>query len=110
MPYWFDSVIDAKSTAASRDVGSKRPKRGMNVDARIPRVGEVLVHRFRLREGDIRAEVVSVDPETRSVSVKMNGKVYASLSAAAKTAAGGTSQNGWIYWGLKKQVPKGSVE
>ena len=80
------------------------------MDTRIPIVGEVLVHRFRLREGDIRAEVVSVDPETRSVSVKMNGKVYASLSAAAKAAGGGTSQNGWTYWGLKKQVAKGRAE
>ena len=59
------------------------------MDMRIPIVGEVLVHRFRLREGDIRAEVVSVDPETRSVRE--------------------TSQNGWIYWGLEEQVARGRV-
>ena len=34
----------------------------------------------------------------------MDGKEYGSLSGAA-TAAAGTSQNGWIYWGLKKQEP-----
>ena len=68
---------------------------------RLPKVGEVLVHRFRLREGEVRAEVISVDPERRSVRVRMDGKEYASLSAAAKVAAG-TSQNGWVYWGLKK--------
>ncbi len=66
------------------------------MDVRIPEVGEALVHRFRRREGEIRAEVVSVDPERRAVRVRMDGKEYASLSAAAKAAAG-TPQNGWIY-------------
>ena len=36
----------------------------------------------------------------------MDGKEYASLSGAAKAVAG-TSQNGWMYWGLKKQTSKG---
>ena len=50
---------------------------------------------------------MSVDPDNRSViRVRMDGKEYPSLSAAAKVAAGGTSQNGWIYWGLKKQVAR----
>ena len=75
------------------------------MDARMPEVGEVLVHRFRRREGEVRAEVVSVDPERRSVRVRVDGKEYGSLSGAAKAAAG-TSQNGWIYWGLKKQPPR----
>ncbi len=74
------------------------------MNARIPEVGEVLVHRFRLRAGEVRAEVVSVDRERRTVTVRMDGKEYSSLSAAAKVVAG-TSQNGWIYWGLKKQAP-----
>ena len=74
------------------------------MDVRTPEVGEVLVHRFRRREGEVRAEVVSVDPERRSVRVRVDGKEYGSLSAAAKAVAG-TSQNGWIYWGLKKQTP-----
>ena len=77
------------------------------MEPRIPEVGEVLVHRFRRRKGEIRAEVVSVDRESRQVAVRMNGKEYPSLSAAAKVAAGGTSQNGWVYWGLKKQTPRG---
>ena len=77
--------------------------------ARIPEVGEVLVHRFRRRKGEVRAEIVTVDRESRQVTVRMNGEEYPSLSAAAKAAAGGTSQNGWIYWGLKKQAPRGRV-
>ena len=75
------------------------------MERRMPEVGEVLVHRFRLRDGEVRAEVVSVDRESRSVKVRMDGKEYPSLSAAAKAVAG-TSQNGWIYWGLKKQVSR----
>ena len=73
------------------------------MDARIPTVGEVLVHRFRRRTGEVRAEVVSVDAERRSVRVRLDGKEYPTLSAAAKAAAG-TGQNGWVYWGLKKQA------
>ena len=76
------------------------------MDTRMPTVGDVLVHRFRRREGEVRAEIISVDSEPRSVKVRMNGKEYSSLSAAARVAAGGTSQNGWIYWGLKKQVSR----
>ena len=73
------------------------------MDVRIPSVGEVLVHRFRRRPGEVKAEVLSVDPESRAVRVRMNDKEYPSLSAAAQAAAG-TSQNGWIYWGLKKPL------
>ena len=69
---------------------------------RIPDVGEVLVHRFRRRPGEVQAVVLSVDREKRSVVVEVYGKEYASLSAAA-SAVGGTSQNEWIFWGLKKQ-------
>ena len=61
------------------------------MDVRMPAVGEVLVHRSRRREGEARAEVINVDPERRSVLVRMDGREYASLSAAAKTAAS-TSQ------------------
>ncbi len=76
------------------------------MEARMPDVGEVLVHRFRRREGEVRAEVTAVDRESRTVRVRMDGREYASLSAAAKAAGGGASQNGWVYWGLKKQTPK----
>lgn len=75
------------------------------MDARIPMVGEILVHRFRRQPGEVRAEVVSVDEESRSVRVRIGDKVYPSLSAAAK-AVGGTNENGWVYWGLKKQVAR----
>ena len=74
------------------------------MDARLPEVGEVLIHRFRRRKGEVRAEVIDVDRECRTVRVRMDGKEYASLSTAAKAVAG-TSQNGWTYWGLKKQAP-----
>ena len=73
-----------------------------DMEARIPKVGEVLVHRFRQGAGEVQAAVVSVDQETRSVVVEVDGKEYPSLSAAA-SAIMGTSQNGWVYWGLKKQ-------
>ena len=79
------------------------------MEPRIPTVGEVLVHRFRRRAGEVRAEVTSVDRESRAVKVRMDGREYASLSAAAK-AVSGSSQNGWIYWGLKKQQPRGQGE
>ena len=77
------------------------------MDVRIPALGEVLVHNFRRREGEVRAEVIGVDLERPSVKVRMDGKEYPSLSAAAKAAAG-TTQNGWVYWGLKKQAPRGT--
>ena len=35
----------------------------------------------------------------------MAAREYALLSAAAK-AAGGTSQNGWIYWRVKNQAAR----
>ena len=75
------------------------------MDARMPVVGEILVHRFRRQPGEVRAEVISVDEVTRSVRVRIGGKEYASLSAAAKAIAG-TNENGWVYWGLKKQVAR----
>ncbi len=78
---------------------------GAKMGARMPAVGEVLIHRFRKRPGEVLAEVVSVDAERRSVRVRMEGKEYGSLSAAAKAAAG-ISQNGWVYWGLKKQAAR----
>ena len=75
------------------------------MEARIPEVGEVLVHRFRRRPGEVRAVVTSVDRERRAVTVRVDGTNYRSLSTAAKAIAG-TNQNGWVYWGLKKQQPR----
>ena len=74
------------------------------MSVRIPAVGEVLTHKFRKRAGEVRAEVIGVDETTGWVAVRVNGKDYASLSGAAK-AVSGTAQNGWVYWGLKKQTP-----
>lgn len=68
-----------------------------------PERGDLLVHRFRKRRGDIRAEVIEVDKTTGRVRVRVRDKVYNSLSAAA-TAINGSKQNGWIYWGLKRQA------
>ena len=51
-------------------------------------MGEVLVHRFRRREGEVRAEVVYVDRESRAVRVRMDGKEYASLSSARPRSVG----------------------
>ena len=65
----------------------------------------MLTHKFRKRAGEVRAEVIGVDEAAGRVAVRVNGKDYASLSGAA-TAIAGTNQNGWIYWGLKKQTPQ----
>ena len=75
------------------------------MDVRTPEVGEVLVCYFKRPGVEIRAEVLSVDRERRIVRVRMDGKEYGSLSGTAKAVAG-TSQNGRIYWGPKKQVAK----
>ncbi len=44
------------------------------MEARIPDIGEVLVYRFRRREGEVRAEVTVVDRESRTVRVRMDGR------------------------------------
>lgn len=74
------------------------------MDAKSPAVGEVLTHKFRKRKGEAYAEVTAVDEAAGKISVRVDGVEYASLSAAAKAVSGG-SHNGWIYWGLKKEVP-----
>ena len=74
------------------------------MSTRIPAVGEVLTHKFRKRKGEAHAEVIGVDEAAGRVAVRVNGKEYRSLSAAASSVSGG-SHNGWIYWGLKKQTP-----
>jgi len=62
------------------------------------------VHRFRKKSGEVVAEVVAVDKPACRVSVRIGKQEFASLSAAAE-AISGTANNGWIYWGLKKQQP-----
>jgi len=69
---------------------------------RYPSVGDVLRH--RLQSGrTIEARVVETDPARRVVKVRIEERIYSSLSAAAKDTAG-YEANGWIYWGLKKQT------
>ena len=75
----------------------------MKSDKQTPKVGDVLVHRFRKRPSEVVAEVISVDSNTGTVSVKVGDVVYPSLSSAAQSVTG-LSTNGWIFWGLKKQV------
>lgn len=67
-----------------------------------PREGDRLVHRFRKKEGEVVAEVLSVDRKTGKVAVRVGKKTYPSLSAAA-SAVTGRATNGWVFWGLKKQ-------
>ena len=73
------------------------------MDARLPTVGEVLVHRFRQRGDEVLAEVTSVDWKSRTVRVRVGEREYATLSAAAKAISGG-SQNGWVYWGSRNRL------
>ena len=70
---------------------------------RWPSPGDSLVHKFRRHLGEAVAEVVSVDVEKGKITVRYEGKLYSSLSAAAKSASG-FEYNGWIYWGLKPQT------
>ena len=66
-----------------------------------PKVGQKLVHRFR-KTGEVVAKVVSVDRKAEKVTVQIGGKVYSSLSTAAKSITK-KPVDGWTYWGLKKQ-------
>ena len=67
-----------------------------------PKPGDRLTHRFRKRQGQVEAEVVSVNRDTGRVAVKVGDTIYRSLSSAAAAIAG-SATNGWIFWGLKKQ-------
>ena len=69
-----------------------------------PKPGDRLVHKFRGREGEVIAKVLSVNRENGKIAVQIEDEVYASLSAAAKSISGYNS-NGWLYWGLKTRVP-----
>jgi hypothetical protein len=71
-----------------------------------PKPGDKLIHRFRKTSEFVEAEVVSVDKPTGKVSVLVDGVEYGSLSGAA-TYISGHPSNGWIYWGLKKQITRG---
>ena len=75
----------------------------MASDKKLPQPGDRLVHRFRKKPGEIIAEVISVDPKTKKVVVRVGDITFASLSAAGQ-AISGHPTNGWTFWGLKKKV------
>jgi len=81
----------------------------MNDKKLFPKIGDKLIHKFRKRPGSVTAEVISIDMERGDVSVKIGRDVFPSLSSAAQSIAGHSS-NGWTYWGLKKQKPKRRAE
>lgn len=74
----------------------------MSDQIRFPKPGDRLVHRYRKRPGQVTATVISADPETGRVEVRVGDKNYPSLSSAA-TALSDSEMNGWVFWGLKKQ-------
>lgn len=76
----------------------------MTVEKLWPEVGEMLVHKFRRHPGEVLAKVVNVDRAKGIVTIEVEGKTYGSLTAGA-IAVGQTQQNGWVFWGLKKQSP-----
>lgn len=67
-----------------------------------PKVGQELVHKFRAKRGQVTARVLKSDEAAGKVTVRVGKKTYSSLSAAAKGCSG-YIDNGWTYWGLKKQ-------
>ena len=77
----------------------------MALDKKIPQPGDRLTHRLNKMPGEVIAEVVSVDPETGKVVVKVGGTTYSSLSAAGQ-AISGYPTNGWVFWGLKSSRPQ----
>ena len=76
----------------------------MLTDRTWPTVGQKLVHGALQKGGGVTAEVVSVDRERGQVTVRVGFEVYSSLSAAARSITG-RSTNGWVYWGLKRGKP-----
>lgn len=69
---------------------------------RWPRQGELLMHRFRNGVKAAVAKVIEVDKATNRVVVELGGKTFQSLTAAAEAVTGNT-ENGWLFWGLRKQ-------
>ena len=75
----------------------------MASDKKLPQPGDRLTHHFRKKQGEVTAEVISVDPKSRKIVVKVDDTTYSSLSAAGQ-AVSGHPTNGWIFWGLKKMT------
>lgn len=69
-----------------------------------PERGQWLQHKFRRGGEIVYAQVVHADPSSNEVHLRVNGTTYTSLSQAAKAVSGYTT-NGWVFWGLKAQIP-----
>jgi hypothetical protein len=78
----------------------------MGVDDKTwPKPGDRLAH-FSRKTGEMfEAEVLQVDEQARTLTVRVGNETFTSLSAAAASITG-RATNGWIYWGLKKQRSK----
>jgi hypothetical protein len=63
----------------------------------LPKLGSTLEKSYK---GHIyKAKVISVNESKGHVRLEVNGKKYASPSAAAK-ALTGSETNGWRFWGI----------
>lgn len=82
VPAGFDPTAEA--TRGPKPLGATR-------DDRLPAPGSVVVRRWRNR--DLRLLV------RQDGGFELDGKVYGSLSEAARGATG-SRWNGWLFWGL----------
>ena len=51
------------------------------------------------------AVVVSVNPSTGKVAVRMGRHEYPTLSSAARQITN-TEVNGWVFWGVERRIEK----
>jgi hypothetical protein len=78
----------------------------MGVDDKTwPKPGDRLTHVSRKTGETFEAEVLQVDEQAGTLTVRMGNETFSSLSAAAASITG-QATNGGIYWGLKKQRSK----
>ncbi len=73
------------------------PTHKKRTESEFPKTGATLTGRSRGRT--YTAKVVSVDFKTGFVKVELEGKLYKSLSAAARSITG-NEESGWVFWGL----------
>lgn len=77
------------------------PRMATDLQKRIPKPGDKIIHRFRGQLKPVTATVVEVDAIKDTVKVRYRGTIYNSLAAAARAANSGKPVNGWRFWGLK---------
>jgi len=92
------------TTATPAPEAQKTPASPRTRDPRLPPVGTVIIKQDR--HGAERARCTVVD-----AGIEYNGTTYKSLSAAAMAAAkdlnlGGTTQDGFAFWKLKKPAAR----